>query len=505
MKRLSVFVLLSMIAAVSATGSAHAETLLEAMVNAYNTSPVLQAEQARLRAAVEQIPLAKAGARPTADLNADAGAQRFEQFGVKSENLPRSVGISVSQPLYRGGRIQASIGSAEKAALAQRARYQAAEQQLLLDVTTAYLDTFRDQAVLKLNRKNEDVLRQELTAARDRFQVGEATRTDVAQAESRFSGATAARIQSEGNLAISRSTYARIIGHEPADLSPVTPNVAIPNALDAMVTQAGEKSPQVVAAKYNSLSADEDVDVAAGSLLPELSLQAGASRAWDTSPSLATDEHADTATIGARLTVPLYRAGGDYAGTRAAKQTASQRRVETHQAVRQAREGAVRAWETLQTSKATIKARRKQVEAAELAFEGVKQESLVGTRTILDRLDAEAEALQARVNLVQAERDESVALFQVKAAIGELTAARMALPVQKYYNPDTYFEENADSWIGLGDSIPEPPVDEPSPAATSALIPTVTITPETESAPAADPAELPRDMGFEQPEGATKP
>ena len=430
---------------------AHAETLQAAMMRAYQTNPTLQAAQAKLRSVDETVPLAKSGARPSLDFNSQIGQSTIDRSGIQRDTTPRSLGFSITQPIYKGGRIDADISSAEKRVLAERASLLDAEQSLFLSVATVYFDVWRDQATVKINRKNEEVLRQELQAARDRFKVGEATRTDVAQADSRYAGATASRIEVEGRLANSKATYEKIIGNPPSELAAPDLNFPIPQSLDDAIKQAQEQNPRVINSKFTADSAEHDIDVAEAALLPEINLQASADRNLDTSSSFATGSNIDTASITARLTVPLYRSGADYARTRAAKQTASQRRVEIHSALDTARETAVNAWESLKTARATILSRQKQVEAANLAFEGVKEESRVGTRTILDRLDAEAEALQARVNLVQAQRDKAVALFSVKSAIGELTAEKLKLPLTPY-DPTAHYEQVKDAWIGLGEN-----------------------------------------------------
>lgn len=431
----------------------HASTLQEAMTRAYTSNPTLKKEQARLRAVDEGVPLAKSGQRPSVDLTANAGYNTLSRNNAQTDTKPRGFGLTLTQPIYKGGRIEAEIDAAEKTVLAARADYQKAEQDLFLEVATVYLNMWRDQSVLKLNRKNEQVLAQELKAAKDRLNVGEATRTDVAQAESRYSGSVAARIEAEGNLAASRAAYMRVVGEEPQDLSTPKIEIGLPEGLEAAIRTAMDKNPKVIAARFSSEAADHEVDVASGALLPEVNIEASAGKNWDT--SAAFPQETDTTAVAARLTMPLYRSGADYARTRAAKEQASQKRVEIHDAADRAREEAVRAWESLQTSKATLKARRLQVNAANLAYEGVKQESEVGTRTILDRLDAEAEALQARVELVRAERDEALAMFSLKAAVGGLTAQQLALPVTLYL-PEEHYEKTKDVWIGTAVDFEEP-------------------------------------------------
>ncbi len=434
--------------ALPAAHPVHAETLQSAMMRAYQTNPDLRKEQAKLRAVDESVPLAKSGQRPSLDFNSTIGQSTFKQGALQNDSTPRGLGLSLTQPIYKGGSIAAGIDSAEKAVLAARAAYSDAEQALFLNVATSYFDVWFYQATLKINKKNEEVLKQELQAARDRFTVGEATRTDVAQADSRLAGAIASRIQSEGLLANANATYEKVIGNPPSELAAPDVSFPIPSALDEMIDLAQANNPKVINARFVSDGAERAIATAEGALLPQIDVQASAARNWDSTVA-ATTGKTDTASIMARLTMPLYRSGADYARTRAAKETASQRRVEIRSALDVARETAVRAWESLNTAQATIKSRQKQVEAAELAFLGVKEESRVGTRTILDRLNAEAEALQARVNLVQSQRDKAVALFNVKAAIGELTAQKLKLPLTPY-DPEVHYEATKDKWIGLG-------------------------------------------------------
>ncbi|MBI1272787.1 MAG: TolC family outer membrane protein [Alphaproteobacteria bacterium] len=427
-----------------------AETLGEAFVKAYQTSPRLQAAQAELRAVDEQVAQALGGYRPTID--GSASVARTSQTRAPGNGgdvrQPRSVGIELSQPLFRGFRTSSGVSAAEQQVLAARATLQGAEQSLLLDTATAYMNVYRDLAVFNLSKNNEEVLRRQLEATQDRFEVGEVTRTDVSQAESRLARATSDRIQAEGNLKISQSNYLRLVGNEPRNISRPQVELATPQTLPEATEMAQYNNPSVVAAEHGIDQAKELVTQAEGSLLPEISLVGSAQRDWDA--SFTGPHEADSLTIGARATIPLYRAGTDYSRIRAAKQTAGQRQLEYDEAVRLARETAISAWQALVTGRAAIESRQAQVKAAELALDGVKQEAAVGTRTVLDTLDAEQELLDARVQLVGAERDMVVAVYQVKAAVGRLTAKALDLPVA-IYDPTAYYEENSGKWIGVGD------------------------------------------------------
>ncbi|NDC55907.1 MAG: hypothetical protein EBZ69_03715 [Alphaproteobacteria bacterium] len=336
--------------------------------------------------------------------------------------------------------------SAKARVMGTRARLVAVEQQLLLDAATAYVNVYRDQAVLGLTKSNEVVLRRQLEATQDRFDAGEVTRTDVSQAESRLARAVSDRIQAEGNLESSRANYVRIVGRAPEGITKPGVEIPLPASEDEAVETSQFNHPSVAQAEYALDQADHDVTTTTGALLPEISGVAAATRSYD--QSFVGPHRVDTTSVGVRATIPLYTGGADYARIRASKQTVAQRQQELDDQVRRAKESAVQAWQQLVTARAAIDARQKQVSASEMALEGVKQESSVGTRTTIDVLDAEQELLDAKVSLVRAERDEIVAIMRTKASVGQLTAKELGLPVN-YYDPALYYDDNAESWFGV--------------------------------------------------------
>jgi outer membrane protein/adhesin transport system outer membrane protein len=426
-----------------------AETLEEALAKAYDNNPNLQAARAELRATDELVPQALSGWRPTAAINAEAGQEWEDSTITGSEDLtPRSAELSVTQPLYRGGRTVAGTAQAENTVLAQRERLLGIEQDVLLSAVTAYMDVLRDEAVLQLNINNEQVLTRQLEAARDRFEVGEITRTDVAQAESRLSGATAERIASEGQLASSRAIYEEVIGDPPGSLAQAGPADELPASEEETVA-VSDTVPNVRAAEYLERAAQEGVDVVFGELLPTVSLNGTLSTSDDVSMS---NEGTDGAAIVARVSIPLYQAGSVTSRVREAKQRVAQRRQDIETQRRAAAQFATSSWKALETARAQIQSFEDQVRAAEIALEGVQQEAAVGSRTVLDILDAEQELLNARVSLVQARRDEVVASYQVISAVGRLTAADLALAVE-LYDMERYYNEYRDTWWDLGPSV----------------------------------------------------
>ena len=428
---------------------AGAETLEEALAAAYSNNPSLQAARAELRATDELVPQALSGWRPTAAINGDFGEEWEDSSLTGSETRnPRAAELSVSQPLYRGGRTVAGTSAAENTVLAQRERLLGVEQEVLLQGVTAYMDVVRDEAVLRLNINNEQVLTRQLEAAQDRFEVGEITRTDVAQAESRLAGATAQRIAAEGLLTSSRAIYRQVIGDAPGTLTQPGPADELPASEEETISSSGSV-PNVRAAEYTELAARDGVDVVFGELLPAVSLTGALSTSEDVSRKNLTS---DGASIIAQITIPLYQAGEVTSRVREAKQRVAQRRQDIETQRRAAAQDATTSWQALETARAQILSFEAQVRAGEIALEGVQQEAAVGSRTVLDILDAEQELLNARVSLVQARRDEVVASYRVMSAVGRLTALELGLPVEAY-DMERYYQEYRNTWWGLGPSI----------------------------------------------------
>ncbi len=434
--------------------SVSAQTLEEALATAYVLNPRLAAERARLRSTDEQVPQALSNWRPTVEAFGTVGKRWLDGnnktvFGAANQDLlPRNYGAQVTQPLFRGGQTIAQTRAAENAVRAGRAQLDSIEQQVLLNATTAYMDVYREQAVLELQIRNEQRLARQLEATRDRFQVGEVTRTDVFQAEARLAGATAARVGAEGSLERSRATYRNVVGQVPGLLAQPSMPRDLPSTLDQAVTMAKRQNPDIVSAEFVERSSLDTVDRVRGELLPSMNLQGTAQRDHE-----ATFEGARTDELAAlvNINVPLYQAGAVYSRLRQSKQNVVENRRLLDQTRQNAVEAATSAWNNLQTARAALTSFRKAVQANEVALEGVQREAEVGARTVIDVLDAEQELVDSQVNLVRAQRDEIVATFTLKTAIGELSAQALALPVE-YYDPSVHYREVRDRWFG-SDSI----------------------------------------------------
>ena len=449
MRRVSVLVVLLLGTATVALGEARAQNLMEALSLAYTNNPTLQAQRARLRSVDEGVPQARSGWRPDVEFTTEAGGlrRRASNSSVSgSGDDDRSFyngGFSITQNVYEGGSTEAEIKQAKHAVSAERARLVTTEQEVLLDAATAYMDVFQEEAVLRLNINNEQVLARQLQATRDRFNVGEVTRTDVAQAESRLARATAERIQAEGDLEVSRAFYEQIVGAKPSTVPNPGYPVALPKGVDEAISLALNGNPAVVSATYDERSARAYVDVVKGELLPSIDLVGDASHSRNAS---ASDQTINDITVSVEVSVPLYQQGAVSSRVREAIQLAGENQLQVEEARRAAIEDARSGFEQLLTARASIQSREAGVRAAKIALEGVEQEAAVGSRTVLDVLDAEQELLDAQVNLVRDQRDAIVASYQLLAAVGRLTARDLSLPVDVYDLNSHYLKVRNKLW-----------------------------------------------------------
>ncbi len=430
--------------------AARAETLYGAMVKAYANNPDLRNARAALRITDEGVPQALSGWRPDVSVVGEAGKERSDTSAIPEQNLtPLSATLRVTQSLYSGGQTVASTARAEADVRAQRASLLGTEQDALLNAVTVYVDVIRDQANIGLTTNNEKVLAEQRRATGDRFEVGEVTRTDVAQSEARLARATAERITAEGALAVSAASYERVIGEAPAELDAVPPLPPLHSSLKAAVARALEANPTIIEARLAEESARHDVRAAYGRVLPSLDLIGGLAT---TDEASLEDVSGNSASLTLRATIPLYQTGLVHSQVRQAKETRNQARIRVEQARRLVIEAATQAWEALITTRSNLVAREKEIEANEIALEGVKQEAIFGSRTVLDVLDAEQELLDSRVTYITVQRNEYVAAYQLLSAVGGLTAAKLQLAA-KLYDPTAHYDKVRNKWFGL--EVPE--------------------------------------------------
>jgi TolC family type I secretion outer membrane protein len=436
--------------ALACVGSAPgtAQTLEEALVAAYLTNPDLEAQRAALRATDELVPQALSDWRPTIAIDSAAIATDVDASNDAGGSFNTTQGgIALDQQIYSGGETTANTTRAENLVRLERARLVAFEQQVLLDAVTVYTNLLAAEAVLDFAIQNESRLLRQLQATRDRFEVGEVTRTDVAQAEAALAGATADRVQAEGELVAAKADYRRVINQEPGRLVVPEPLGALPES-EAQAQQVAEVSnPNITAAQFDLAAARADVDVARSALLPRLSVRGELTYADE--PNQVLDWQRE-ASIGANLVVPLYQGGGEYARVRQTRQTVRQREDDLESAFRAVRNEVTAAWQALLTATTQIESISEEVRANLIAVEGARQEALVGQLTTLDVLDTESNLFESQVALVQSRRDQIVASYRLKAAVGELTVVGIDLPVQPY-DPEAYYLDVRDRLFGLSE------------------------------------------------------
>lgn len=428
---------------------AQAQSLEEALVSAYLSNPEIEAQRAALRATDELVSQAISGWRPTLQITSSAQLTDIDSASGDGQTETTSNALTIDQNLYEGGATVANTRRAERLVRVERARLATIEQDVLLSATTAYTSLLNDLAVLELAVQNENRLRRQLRATQDRFEVGEVTRTDVAQADASVAGAISERIRAAGTIEASRAAFRNVIDLEPESLIPPKPLENLPVSEAEAQAQAESLNPNILAAESNLAAAKEDVGVALSALYPRLSVNGELN--YTDEPSLAVPWQR-VASIGATLAVPLYQSGAEYSQVRQSKQTVQQRESDLDAVYRSVREEVTSAWQALVTARASIESITEQVRAAEIALDGSRQEALVGQRTTLDVLDQENDLFQAEVDLVSAQRDEIVASYRLKAAVGALRAEDIGLPVD-VYDVETNYEDVRSRWFGLGNDL----------------------------------------------------
>jgi outer membrane protein len=430
--------------------SAAAESINDAIASAYRYNPRLDAARATLRATDETVAQVNAGYRPTLNGSADVGFSNVEtdprSSTTSGETHPRGYSITASQPLFRGFRVQNGVREAEANVRAGRETLRTAEQSVLLEAATAYMDVVRDQAIVRLRESNVDVLSRELKAARDRFAVGEVTRTDVAQAEASRANAVSQLDLAKSNLQTSRAAFERATGHAPVRVSEPRPmDKRLPRSLDEAISISSKENPAVVGALYREQSARSTVDKIWGELLPSAQVDARYTKRLDPSP---VTNSSDTATVVGTLTVPLYSGGEIQARVRGAKQTHLARIQEIEQNRTEVRALVVQAWSQLLASRAQVTSGNVQVQSNRTALTGVREEEKVGQRTLLDVLNAEQALLNAQVDLVTAQRNVVVFSYTVLQNIGRLNVQELGTN-SDVYDAEVHYGEVRRKWWGI--------------------------------------------------------
>jgi outer membrane protein len=436
-----------------------ADTIEAALVRAYQNNPQLNAQRASVRSTDENVPQALSGYRPKVALTASAGYQytdvnstqggtptailRTELHGA---NPPRSAGLTVTQTLFNGNQTANKTRAAESQVSGAREALRVLEQSVLLSAATIYMDYLRDAAILEVQKSNTRVLEQTLKQTQDRFNVGEVTRTDVAQSEAQLAAGRTQQLAAEATLTTTRSNFRRIIGNEPQALAPGSPvDRFLPATLPAAVELSLTENPNVTASMFGIDVNFLQVKVAEGALLPTVTVQAAVQQSYE--QAINTFRQFGASAI-AQVSVPVYQGGAEYSLIRQSKENLAQQRLVLEQTRDAARANTVTAWGQLVAGKAQVSSAQAQVTASEIALNGVREEAKAGQRTTLDVLNAQQALVNARVALVTAQHDRVVASYAVLSTVGRLSPIVLKLQTTTY-DPSVHYQQVRDSWYGV--------------------------------------------------------
>jgi len=420
----------------------NADTLKEAMVKAYNSSGLLEQNRALLRAADEDVAVAASAMRGVLGWTSNITSRKTQAlsdaggFGSQKTDTvanTASVGLTASITLYDGGRNKYALEAAKEAVLSTRQTLVGVEQQVLLSTVSTYMEVLRSRKTVTLRQNNLRVIKEELRAARDRFEVGEVTKTDVALAEARLAASVSALAVAEGERAQAEESYKQTVGSSPKGLTAPGRLPKLPSSAAASKKSAVQNHPDIIAIQHDIKQAEYNMKRAEGAYHPTVSLSSSLNY---------TDQEADDfrrfGSVSLSAEGPIYTGGRLPALLRQATARRDAQRSVLHLTRLRLEQEAGSAFALLQMARSGREASEEQIRASRVAFEGVREEAKVGARTTLDVLNAEQELLDAQAGLISAEADEQIAAYRLLAQMGKLTVDDLNLPVQKY-DPLEYY------------------------------------------------------------------
>lgn len=441
-------------------GTANADTIFDAMAKAYENNPDLNAARAGLRAVDEGVAIAKAGMRPqiaafaarTNNNIGNLGAREIANQGLtpllQDAYITTQTGVTITQQIFDGFQTLNNVKAAESNVFATRAAVKAREIQILLAAAESYADIARDQQIVGIRKQNIAFLQEQVKAANARLQVGEGTKTDVSLAEAQLAQSRAYLAAAVFQLKRSQAVYTQIVGEAPKGVKQPKPlSKLMPKSIDSAVAIAIREHPQVISAEYQIDAAGYQVKSAEGALLPGVVLQGNVTRNTGDS-GFSSFQTYTSASLTARLNVPIYQGGAEHAQVRQAKERLGQQRILLDSVRAEVQQMIVTAIAQFEAALAVISANATQMEASSMALSGVIEERNVGQATTLDVLNAQANVLNAKESLAQSHRDAVVASFTVLASMGNLTVETINLKVA-VHDPDKHYKKVKDKWFGL--------------------------------------------------------
>lgn len=433
---------------IAATQAYAADSITAALARAYENNSTLNAGRASLRATNEGVPLAKSGMRPRITSSLNLASSSDSSRGITNGVSSATFGVEINQSIFDGFQTRNNVQAAEAQVRAERENLRNSEQNTLFDAAQVYMDVLQNRQIEGLRGQNLQFLREQLRAARARFDVGEGTRTDVAQAEASLSAANAQLNAAQAATQSSEAIFRQVIGTDPGSLKTPRPlSKLIPNSLDSAESTALKSHPAIAVRDSLIDAGIFSVKAAEGSFLPQVSVSAGLSKTYVDGGG-ARSRTSERAEIGANVTIPIYQGGRASATVRQRKEQVGQAKLEKDVARDQVRAAVTSSWTQLQASRAQIAASNETVRAARLALNGVVEERNVGQRTTLDVLNAQATLINGQITQVQSQRNVVVASYALASAVGRLSAKRLGLNV-RIQKPETHYNKVKDAWFGL--------------------------------------------------------
>lgn len=441
---------------------AKAQSIGDALTKVYNENPDIDEQRAKVRVRDEDVPKAMTGMRPKASINIYGGPQRttikapagIDQFSSRKyqqdqySGYPTTGTFKLDQTIFDGGKTRNSVRQAESGVFAARGELQALEQEALLKGATAYMDVFRDTAVLRLKKNNAAVLEHQLKVTKDRYEFGEVSMTDVAQAQAALAKAQSEHAMASGTLQKSLAAYQRIVGDTPRQLSPARSlESLLPKTREEAIDMALLENPYIRTSMHNVDAAEAGVKVAEAALMPQASVGGQVIQSLDSYFGYPHTRQFGGQAL-ATLNIPLYQGGGEYTAIRQSKEQLGQAKIHVDSVRNEIRAKVLEAYAQYLSAKASVKFGENAVKAAETALRGVRDESAFGQRTTQDVLNAQQSLLEARVNLITAQHDKILGTYSALAAVGRLSVKDLQLDVTPY-DPGRHYAQIQDKWFGV--------------------------------------------------------
>lgn len=429
-------------------GAGHENTMESLLASAYSKNPEINSSREALKAADESMPQAFAGYLPELRASlSNAYNKSGGSTGSKKKFYPDSQSLNLSQGIFGGGETYFAVEVAKNRILAARNELRATEQNFLLEAINTYIDLIFTKKVLILAENNETILNEQLKASKERFVIGDATRTDVAQSEARLANAVSNRVLANGDYTNAKSDFRRIFQVEPPESLPMpTALPDIPETFEEVMSAAVSGNPELNRAKHLMDVRDSEIDVRKSQLYPQLDLNGAISRRDGVSGSSLIETESESITL--NLTVPIYSQGTTYSRIREAQDRRNQSKFDYQNALNVVRNQLIQAWQSLTTTASNIEATKASLVASEYALEGVREEQKEGARTILDVLDAEQEHFQSEISHARAIKDSVIAVYRLKSVLGQLSPKNLSLPI-KDYDPELHYNDTKNKFIGF--------------------------------------------------------